>query len=234
MKNILDIRNDFEIFGSRKGRTEFLDNADIKGKSLLDLGCGYGWFLKYCLDNYAKQVSGIEISETDLLTAKESLNSKNVELKIGDSSQIPYPDNSFDTVTAWEVIEHIPLNAEKEMMKEVARVLKPNGVFYLSTPFDSTKAKIFDPGWWLIGHRHYNLLKLTEYGKPAGLIVKKSETKGGGYSMFFSINMYIAKWIFHRKPFFEQFFRYHSTNEYSQDHGYLTILVKYVKNNYAN
>ena len=75
-------------------------------------------------------------------------------------------------MTSWEVLEHIPKDTEKKMFNEVNRVLKPGGIFYISTPYNNVISNIFDPAWWLIGHRHYSLEKVKKYAQDAGFEIK--------------------------------------------------------------
>ena len=50
----------------------------------------------------------------------------------GDAMKPPFPDNSFDIVTASALIEHV--DSPKDMLKEVGRVLRPGGIVLITTP----------------------------------------------------------------------------------------------------
>lgn len=60
----------------------------------------------------------------------------NVQFVCGDATQLPFPDASFDAVTMFDVLEHIP--DDHQAVVEAFRVLKPNGVLLVSTPDVST------------------------------------------------------------------------------------------------
>jgi SAM-dependent methyltransferase len=230
MKNILNEKPKTDLKGRLKYSVEFVSNEDIQNKNILDIGCGYGWCELNFLNRGVNKICGIEISENDLKTIKENIQSKKAEFKIGSAIQIPYPDNYFDTAVSWEVIEHIPKNNELKMFSEVSRVLKKNGMFYLSTPYENYLSNILDPAWWLIGHRHYTSKKLREYGEKNGFEVIEIKTCGGIFSLFSIINLYISKWIFRREPFFKDFFIRKDHEEYFDNKpGIFNIFIKYRK-----
>ena len=62
---------------------------------------------------------------------------------------------------------------------------------------------VADPAFWLIGHRHYSIQKLVEFGSNVGLLTKSVQIKGRVYELVALFNLYISKWIFRRSPFFE-------------------------------
>jgi ubiquinone/menaquinone biosynthesis C-methylase UbiE len=230
MKNILNEKPTTDLTGRLMFAVNFVSNNDIKDKKVLDIGCGYGWFELNALKRGVKEMAGIEISKEDLKTAKNSIKNKKVIFKVGGALEVPFENNYFDTVVAWEVIEHIPKTTEDRMFKEVFRVLKKNGVFYLSTPNNSFFSTTFDPAFWLIGHRHYTKHKLTQLGENAGF--KKSETyiKGRWWGLASLLNLYISKWIFRRKPFFEKLFHDKEDQEYGLgEKGFMGIFAKYTK-----
>lgn len=98
---------------------------------ILDVGCGDGNFstlLKRACN--PKEVYGIEISEKGVEQAKKN-GIKAYQLDI-DEEDFPFEDDYFDAVFAGEVIEH--LFDPDHFLDEVYRVLKPKGIFVLSTP----------------------------------------------------------------------------------------------------
>jgi ubiquinone/menaquinone biosynthesis C-methylase UbiE len=229
MKNILQEKPLKNLTGRLKYSVNFVEDKDIKNKNILDIGCGYGWCELNFLQRGAKKISGIEISEYDLSTVKEHVKHPKTELKIGSALDIPYPDNYFDNIVSWEVIEHIPKNTEDKMFKEVGRVLKPGGSFYLSTPYKQVLSNILDPAWWLIGHRHYSKKQLKTYGEYVNFKIEKIKTAGGIWSLLSIINFYISKWIFKKKPILNSFFTKMDDKEYSAESGIFNIFIKYRK-----
>lgn len=230
MKNIINEVPNKNLKSRLRYSSEFVADSDIKNKRILDIGCGYGWFELNVLDRKVKQITGIDISSTDLETAKSHIKDKRVVFKVGVVPKLPFEDNCFDTVVAWEVIEHIPKNTEDTMFREIYRVLKKNGVFYLSTPYDSFFSNFFDPAFLFIGHRHYSEKKLKAYGEKNSFKVSKLNIKGGFWGLIALLNMYISKWIFRRSPFFEENICEKEDKEYSiEGKGFMGIFVKYIK-----
>lgn len=99
----------------------------------LDIGCGYKIKNPYNSSN----LYGVDIHSN-----KENLikNYKKANLIL---DKIPFPDSFFSSVSAYDFIEHIPrqqfINEEMQypfinLMNEIYRVLKPNGLFFASTP----------------------------------------------------------------------------------------------------
>jgi ubiquinone/menaquinone biosynthesis C-methylase UbiE len=230
MKNILNEKPDKKITGRLKFSTEFVSDKDIKSKKILDIGCGFGWFELNALKKGVKQIAGIEISSEDLKAARENIKDKRAIFKVGGGLKVPFKDSYFDTVVAWEVIEHIPKNTENKMFQEVNRVLKSNGVFYLSTPYNSFLATVFDPAFWLIGHRHYSKNKLIMFGEKNKFTVLNMYIKGRFWSLASLFNMYVSKWIFRREPIFKIFFERKENKEYlPKKEGFMGVFVKYEK-----
>lgn len=229
MKNILNERPDLDLNARLRFSNNWVNIGDIKNKKVLDIGCGFGWFELDVIKKNVKEIDGIEISELDLKPAKENIKDKRAVFKVGGALELPFKNGYFNTVVAWEVIEHIPKNTEDVMFEEVYRVLKRGGVFYLSTPFDSFWSKYFDPAWWLIGHRHYSKEKLIDLGNKNGLSTVKIYLKGRWWGLVNLLNLYIAKWIFRRRQFFEKELLNKETKEYLLDNGFMGVFIKYEK-----
>ena len=210
-----------------------IKDEDLQKKVVLDLGCGYGWFCLMAEDRGAEKVYGVEISEKDLETAQKNINSKKIEFLVGSSIEIPLPDNSIDTVISWEVIEHISENTEKKMFQEIERVLKPKGKFYLSTPYNSFIAKLFDPAYLILKHRHYDENHFEEFIKNTTLKIIKINVIGRFWYLLDLINLYFSKWILRREKLFELYILKKRINEFinSKKKGYMAIYVEFEKEN---
>lgn len=229
MKNILNENPFGDVRGRLKFTLEsFVDLKDVIDKTVLDIGCGYGWFEVFSLKNKVKKIYGNEITSEDLSTAIKHVKDKRAVFEIGSAIEIPYKDNMFDTVVSWEVLEHIPKNTEAQMFSEVARVLKPGGMFYFSTPFASIPAKMFDPGWWFIGHRHYSKAQLQSLAYNAGFEVQELTIKGNWWHIAAILNMYFTKWIIRGKAPWDKLILENDERTYSQE-GFVSAFVKLKK-----
>lgn len=106
----------------------------VKDKEVLDVasGTGYGANELYRL-GLCKSVSGLELDEASVLYAKEAYASQGeINFNCGSILEMPFSDNSFDVVTSFETIEHVPNEAGQ--LSEIKRVLRSGGVYIVSTP----------------------------------------------------------------------------------------------------
>ena len=94
---------------------------------LLDIGCSLGYFVEAAIQR-GWQACGIEISPHAAGEAK----SLGLDVKTGALEDARYPDASFDCVTMWDVLEHVP--DPTLHMREVRRILKPGGIVTVGTP----------------------------------------------------------------------------------------------------
>ncbi len=100
---------------------------DLKG-NLIDIGCGKMPYKKYILENSdVVNYSGLDIENA----IEYDLNVKPDFWWNGIS--MPFKDESFDCAFGTEVLEHCP--EPNIVLKEVHRILKPNGVLFLTVPF---------------------------------------------------------------------------------------------------
>lgn len=103
----------------------------VKGLTVLDIASGSGYGTKI-LSSSAKTVYGVDVDEGAIKYANSNYSAKNIVYKLGDGINIPLDDNSVDVVITFETIEHI--ENYSHFVKEVKRVLKPNGIAVVSTP----------------------------------------------------------------------------------------------------
>ena len=231
MHNIINEPPPTELHGRLKFTTErFVEAADITGRDVLDIGCGYGWFeLWAARKRGVKHITGLDMTPADLQTASQHIKELNVLFKEGGATKLPIESNAIDTVVSWEVIEHIPPNTEPVMFDEVRRVLRPGGCFYLSTPNGTLRSILGDPTYWMINHRHYMLSYFAELAAAKGFSIAKSAVRGGVIEIADMWNLYVSKWIFRRDRFFKQRSLQLTDRDYWRDQGFNTLFVKFVK-----
>jgi len=98
----------------------------IRGKKVLDYGCGTGLHLRW-LSSVANEVVGIDLSEKSLEIAKRMVldnNLNNVELIVMDCEKLEFPDNSFDVIFDGGTFSSLDIHVA---LPELKRVLKPGG-----------------------------------------------------------------------------------------------------------
>jgi len=109
-------------------RLKIMASLVDKNQKILDLGCGTGKFFKL-FNKKNSQIEGLDISKK----AADIGQKHGLKITVSDlHSILPYKKNTFDTITAGEIIEHI--YDTDFFLKEIKRILKPNGYLVLSTP----------------------------------------------------------------------------------------------------
>lgn len=101
---------------------QFDDPAEL---SLLDIGCGVGIY-HGLIGPEIKSLTGVDISATSIAHAREK--HPDVDYHVYDGSTLPFKDNSFDATLTVCVMHHVPPKAWPNFAKEMARVLRPNGL----------------------------------------------------------------------------------------------------------
>lgn len=110
------------------------DLAIKKHYDVLDIGCGGGVNVKRFSEIFENgKIYGIDYSEISVEKTielnKTAIEEGKIEIIQGSVSDLPYEDNSFDLITAFETIYFWPNFTDD--LKEVYRVLKPNGKFLI-------------------------------------------------------------------------------------------------------
>lgn len=106
---------------------------------LLDIGCGYGFFLQE-MKSRGWQVEGIEISSSGRQYARDKWD---IHVYSQPLEDLAFPDSSFDITTLFYVIEHI--HDPMGLFGEVQRVLKPGGLVLLRWPHSTPIVKVLGP-----------------------------------------------------------------------------------------
>lgn len=117
------------------------ENLINKKAKILDAGCGIGkWVIYYCKKDY--DIIGVDNNDIALEIVRNY--DQNLRVEWGDILQLKFPNNFFDSYISMGVIEHFqdgPLMA----LKEAHRVLKPNGLIFISVPTVNILRKIIRP-----------------------------------------------------------------------------------------
>jgi len=157
---------------------------------LLDVGCGNGRFLDEVKKLTNTQVCGLDISKVAVQTAKENFG---LDIFQGSITEAPFEDGSFDLITAWQYLEHVP--RPLEVLQKFQQLLKPNGICIISTPnFNSMNAKIFKDKWFgLDCPRHlyiYTPDTINELLEKAGLVVAEVRHDPSSKNLICSLQYY--------------------------------------------
>lgn len=129
----------------------FFEKYLNKNDYILDLGCGAGrtTFALYNLGY--KNIIGVDIAEKLIEYAKNYSedNNVNIDFEVGDATKLRFDDNTFDVVIfSYNGMQCIPGEENrKNVLKEVHRVLKPNG-YYIFTAHDRHNPKSSHLDFW--------------------------------------------------------------------------------------
>jgi SAM-dependent methyltransferase len=155
---------------------------------ILEIGCGEGSLLselsKY---NYNRGIyAGIDISQYAL---KHSV-APNLPLTLACASELPFKNNYFDAVLAFDVLEHLPYElAFHDAMMEIGRVLKPKGKLIVTIPLqnrDGTKNILKSNGileHYIVQDEDWWKIELECYGFKLNMNGDSLKNKGYPYNM---------------------------------------------------
>ncbi len=110
----------------------FNRHIDWTKKTVLDLGCA-GGFMAEALTKNGAQVTGIDPAAQAIAasTARAKQMDQTIKYDVGVGENLPYPDDHFDAVVCVDVLEHVA--DLHKVLSEVARVLRPGGMFLVDT-----------------------------------------------------------------------------------------------------
>lgn len=126
-----------------------LEKIKIKNpKSILDVGCGDGFYLHLLCALFPKaKIIGIDNDKNALRSAAINLKGKFIKLKHADIYNLGFSDDSFDVVILSEVLEH--LDDDLKGLQQVYKVLKPDGLLLITVPHHNYPF-LWDPINWFL------------------------------------------------------------------------------------
>jgi ubiquinone/menaquinone biosynthesis C-methylase UbiE len=157
--------------------------AEVRGRRVLEIGCGHGDFALKLLGAGASHVAGIDISDVYVADASAKVGAAGFkpdafDFRVMDAHQLEYADGSFDLVIGQGILHHLDL---KVCLAEIQRVLRPDGCALFVEPLAANpalklfrvltpKARTLDEkpldsddlrrisGTWKVGSRYYGWL----------------------------------------------------------------------------
>jgi 2-polyprenyl-3-methyl-5-hydroxy-6-metoxy-1,4-benzoquinol methylase/glycosyltransferase involved in cell wall biosynthesis len=103
-------------------------------KTVLDLGCGTGYGTAMLARAGATSVVGLDIDPSTIEWAQRAHREKNLSFCVRANLGADFASESFDLITCFEMIEHVTEPVQRATIASVARLLKKNGIFLISTP----------------------------------------------------------------------------------------------------
>lgn len=103
---------------------------DFTGKTVLDLGCGYGWHCRYAAENGAKEVIGLDLSQKMIQQAKSMTQNPNVKYKVMELTELDQLEQTFDIIISSLTIHYV--KDYSSLIQKVYQQLKPAGTFVMS------------------------------------------------------------------------------------------------------
>lgn len=177
-------------FGMAKVLWELdLPRAHSIGQKHLDIGCG---------EKPRNPFKSQDVYACDLLDPERvslEYQYQQCDITLG----LPYDSNYFATVSAYDVLEHVPRNRLENgksvfpfvrLMSEIHRVLKPGGIFYAVTPMFPSISSFSDP-------THVNFITL----ETVSYFGNSSHARGLGYGFDASFEILFANWLKGAGPF---------------------------------
>ncbi len=111
-----------------------IETLNLNDKKILELGCGDATMTKKIASNgFGREIIACEVDE---IQHKKNLklNIDNIEFKLCGAQNIDREDNSIDIIFMFKSFHHIPKELMPQALCEIKRILKPNGLVYISEP----------------------------------------------------------------------------------------------------
>jgi ubiquinone/menaquinone biosynthesis C-methylase UbiE len=123
-----------------------LKGKDQRRVRLIDLACGNGRFLRQVLAAFPRMpATGLDLSPAYCTDARARLADwPQVEIVTGAAEQTPFDAGSFDAATCIYLFHELPPRVRRDVAREIARILKPGGVFVLADSIQSGDAADMD------------------------------------------------------------------------------------------
>ena len=144
----------------------------LQGKSVLDLGCGYGWHCKFAAEQGAQQVLGIDLSQKMVDEAKQRNSGKGILYRVCGIEEYEYPEAAWDCVVSNLALHYI--EDLDSIFKKVHRTLKENGTFLFNIEHPVFTAGVGQD--WAYSARRLKTISAASRSTPSAMPERKSVT----------------------------------------------------------
>ncbi len=114
-----------------------------EGEKILDIGCGWGGFLKFAHERYGVKGVGITVSKEQATFAQRACKNLPIEIRLTDYRNLK--NEQYDHIVSIGMFEHVGYKNYRKFFKTVYNLLKENGLFLLHTIGTDTSIKSTDP-----------------------------------------------------------------------------------------
>jgi ubiquinone/menaquinone biosynthesis C-methylase UbiE len=107
---------------------------DVRGRDVLDVGCGEGWLVRRLASAGARAVGLDPLASALERARRDSSSSPPARYVEGTAQALAFPASSFDVVVFFNSLHHVPAESMDAALVEAARVLRSNGALYVQEP----------------------------------------------------------------------------------------------------
>jgi SAM-dependent methyltransferase len=137
------------------------------GWKVLDAGCGTGAQLEWLRSGHDVEVTAFDVADAAVRFCRAT--QPDLALARASIEQIPFRDATFELVCSADVLQHLPVAVAATAVREVARVLKPGGRFFVRTNAACGRSDVREQDDW----RLYRPERLAAELEAAGLVVER-------------------------------------------------------------
>ena len=156
---------------------------------VLDVGCGFGSFVRFAAQHYGCRVTGINISTEQIAAARQLAAGLPVEFVLCDYRELAtrFGEECFDHAVSAGMFEHVGVHNFHRYMSEVHHVLKPGGLFLLHTVGSNVSVHENDP--WCDRYIYPNgmLPSIAQIGSAIEKFFTMEDWHNFGYDYFHTL-----------------------------------------------
>ncbi len=188
--------------GRARHAVRLLASGGASAGRVLDIGCGSGQFLAR-LARMGYECHGTELSPE---TGERASKLPELKLRFGELTPQSYPDHSFDLISIWHVLEHLP--DPDSALRFCRGWLRDGGALLIAVPnIDSWQARLFGGSWFHVDPprhlHHFTRRSLTAALEKAGFRVERMRTLSWEQNLYGIVQSALNAMGFPRDEFYE-------------------------------